>query len=172
MPKLKIRGRKRIPTLHFLFPPSCFHQKHNSEIERNSRTTPWVFLALQAIFNCSSTKARIELSCRSFKTLLSDAILIYSSVVLSILSAICPFSFCSCAALLNRSSKCCCFLIRDRFADSRFDCILFLFLSSITAIFGSPQLGAEPNCYLKFPINNFFSVAKCVCHLHKIHLKF
>lgn len=54
-------------------------------------------------------------------------------VVMLTLVSICWFSFLSCATWVTRSSKCFCFLMRDRRADSRFDIILFLFLWSITA---------------------------------------
>ena len=54
-------------------------------------------------------------------------------VVMLTLVSICWFSFLSWATWVTRSSKCFCFLMRDRRADSRFDIILFLFLWSITA---------------------------------------
>lgn len=52
--------------------------------------------------------------------------------------AILPFWFLSSASWFMRSSKCCCFLILDLLADSLFESILFLFLSSIISC-GSPS---------------------------------
>lgn len=52
-------------------------------------------------------------------------------LVMFMLVRIWLLSLLSCVTCPIRSSKCFCFLILDRLADSRLDCILFLFLWSI-----------------------------------------
>lgn len=67
----------------------------------------------------------------ALRMLFSDSSWLYCPASRSACVAIRAFSSLSFAPWFIRSSRCCCFLIRDRLADSRFESILFLFLSSI-----------------------------------------
>lgn len=67
------------------------------------------------------------------KTAFSESILRNWSIIMFTCIEMRAFSSLRCATWLTSSSRCCCFLWRDRLADSRFEIILFLFLSSITS---------------------------------------
>lgn len=96
----------------------------------------------------SSTRWRTEFSDRSlsvssitwvFRTVFSESSLAYCSVNRLTCIKNWLFSSFSRATWLSKSSKCCCFLIRDLLADSRFESILLRFLSSIIGCASSSE---------------------------------
>lgn len=83
---------------------------------------------------------------RASNALFSDTVASHSFWYRSILLLISSLCFSKSVFRLIRSSKCCCFLILDRLADSLFEIILFLFFSSIAPHGDFPFAPPPPYC--------------------------
>lgn len=110
---------------------SCQGSSKVSGISGISNASPLTSEAIW-ITEFSDRRRSVNSEAWALSTLFSEANLRYSWEAPSIISLIFLFSCWILFSCAISSSKCCCFLIRDLRADSRFESLRFLFLSSIS----------------------------------------